>query len=124
MHAMHAIGPARPQLAGPAVPREWFDTRSFPAGSFTDLTALARRKADRGVTVSLILPTLNVADTLPRVLAEVAAVSAGTPGAPALVDQVIVVDGGLLTGTPRRNRQGGDGEGLAMLRQVAGQQAP
>jgi glucosyl-3-phosphoglycerate synthase len=72
------------------VPREWFVRRSFPAHSFTDLPALASRKRQLGLTVSLILPTLNVADTLPQVLAEVAAVSVG---ATALVDQVIVVDG-------------------------------
>ena len=72
------------------VPREWFARRSFPAGSFTDVPALAARRRRLGLTVSLILPTLNVADTLPQVLAEVAAVSAGDT---TLVDQVIVVDG-------------------------------
>jgi len=73
-----------------SVPREWFARRSFPARSFADLPALATRKRRLGLTVSLILPTLNVADTLPQVLAEVAAVSSGDT---ALVDQVIVVDG-------------------------------
>jgi glucosyl-3-phosphoglycerate synthase len=72
------------------VPREWFDMRSFPAQFFADLPSLATRKRQLGLTVSLILPTLNVAETLPQVLAEVAAVSAGDT---ALVDQVIVVDG-------------------------------
>jgi len=80
---------SRPRLY-PEVPREWFDTRSFPARSFADLPALAMRKRQLGLTVSLILPTLNVADTLPQVLAEVAAVSDRDM---ALVDQVIVVDG-------------------------------
>jgi glucosyl-3-phosphoglycerate synthase len=88
---MQAIGHLRPhpQLY-PDVPREWFARRSFPAQSFSDLPALAMRKRQLGLTVSLILPTLNVADTLPQVLAEAAAVSAGDT---ALVDQVIVVDG-------------------------------
>lgn len=72
------------------VPRDWFASRSFPARSFPDLRALAARKRRRGLTVSLILPTLNVADTLPQVLDEVAAVSRGDT---LLVDQVIVVDG-------------------------------
>ena len=88
---MQATGHVRPhpQLY-PDVPREWFASRSFPAQSFADIPALATRKRRLGLTVSLILPTLNVADTLPQVLAEVATVSGGDT---ALVDQVIVVDG-------------------------------
>ena len=88
---MQATGQACPHLQQQSlVPREWFAGRSFPAGSFADHRALAARKRRLGLTVSVILPTLNVADTLPQVLAEVAAVSSGDT---ALVDQVIVVDG-------------------------------
>jgi len=88
---MQATGHVRPySRLYRDVPGEWFARRSFPAQSFADLPALATRKRQLGLTVSLILPTLNVADTLPQVLAEVAAVSAGNI---ALVDQVIVVDG-------------------------------
>jgi glucosyl-3-phosphoglycerate synthase len=83
----------QPQLG---VPRDWFASRSFPAGSFADLRGLAARKRRRSLTVSLILPTLNVADTLPQVLAEVAAISTGDT---LLVDQVIVVDGASTDGT-------------------------
>jgi len=83
----HARAPRRQHLQ---VPRDWFASRSFPARSFADLRVLATCKRRRGLTVSLILPTLNVADTLPQVLAEVAAVSRGDI---MLVDQVIVVDG-------------------------------
>jgi glucosyl-3-phosphoglycerate synthase len=88
---MQATGHVRPHPhLYQDIPREWFATRSFPAKSFADLPALATRKRELGLTVSLILPTLNVADTLPQVLAEVAAVSTGDTE---LVDQVIVVDG-------------------------------
>lgn len=88
---MQPNGHARPYLdEHQAVPRDWFETRSFAARSFADLRALAERKRRLGLTVSLILPTLNVADTLPLVLTEVAAVSMGDT---VLVDQVIVVDG-------------------------------
>lgn len=97
---MQAVGQARPHLRQyqpfipihqpQQVPRDWFATRSFPAGSFADVAALAARKRSLGLSVTLILPTLNVADTLPQVLAEVAAVSSGDAE---LVDQVIVVDG-------------------------------
>jgi glucosyl-3-phosphoglycerate synthase len=93
----------RPRLYQP-VPREWFATRSFPARSFQDLPALAARKRLLGLTVSVILPTLNVADTLPQVLAEVAAVSRGDT---ALVDQVIVVDGASCDATVEIARRAG-----------------
>jgi glucosyl-3-phosphoglycerate synthase len=96
---MQAVGQARPHLhqlqpfiqlpQPPHVPRDWFATRSFPAGFF-DIATTAARKRRLGLSVTLILPTLNVADTLPQVLAEVAAVRAGDSE---LVDQVIVVDG-------------------------------
>lgn len=88
---MQATGHVRPHPhLYPDVPRDWFARRSFPAQSFADLPALSTRKRRLGLTVSLILPTLNVAGTLPQVLTEVAAVRAGDT---ALVDQVIVVDG-------------------------------
>ena len=86
------------------VPRDWFATRSFPARSFADVSALAARKRRRGLSVSLILPTLNVADTLPQVLAEVEAVRCGDA---ALVDQVIVVDGASADATVEIARRGG-----------------
>jgi glucosyl-3-phosphoglycerate synthase len=81
-------GSSRPH--GHPVPPQWLAARSFPVGSFADLDALAARKHRLGLTVTLILPTLNVADTLPHVLTEVLTVArAPRP----LIDQVIVVDG-------------------------------
>lgn len=85
-----------PQVLPRPVPREWVATRSFPAGSFADLDALAARKHRRGVTVTLILPTLNVADTLPLVMAEVGKL---TSMPRPLVDQVIAVDGSSADGS-------------------------
>lgn len=102
---MQATGHARPHLQQQLrVPRDWFASRSFPAGSFRDHKALAARKQRLGLTVSVILPTLNVADTLPQVLAEVAAVSTGDA---TLVDQVIVVDGASFDATVEIARQAG-----------------
>jgi glucosyl-3-phosphoglycerate synthase len=86
------------------VPRDWFASRSFPARSFEDVRALAARKRRRSLTVSLILPTLNVADTLPQVLAEVATVRSGDT---LLVDQVIVVDGASTDATTDIARRAG-----------------
>ncbi|MBO0831814.1 MAG: glucosyl-3-phosphoglycerate synthase [Actinobacteria bacterium] len=102
---MQATEKARPHLhERREAPRDWFASRSFPASAFADVEALAARKQRLGLSISLILPTLNVADTLPQVLAEVAAVSAG---ATALIDQVIVVDGASSDATVEIARQAG-----------------
>jgi hypothetical protein len=42
--------------------QEWMATRSYPYDCFGDLRRLAETKRRRGLSVSLILPTLNVAE--------------------------------------------------------------
>jgi glucosyl-3-phosphoglycerate synthase len=90
-------------MAAPAAPlptmqllQEWLAARSYPYGYFADLRQLAAAKRRRGLSVSLILPTLNVAETLRPILVELDRLRAGDT---ALLDQVIVVDGQSSDGT-------------------------
>src|SRR5262245_39440573 len=90
-------------MAAPATPsptmallREWLATRSYPYGRFRDLPRLADAKRRRGLSVSLILPTLNVAETLRSILRDLDRLRAGET---VLLDQVVVVDGGSIDGT-------------------------
>ena len=75
--------------------REWFETRSYRHAQFADLAGLAGRKRELGVSVSLVLPTREVAPTLGPVLDEVSALNERAP----LVDQVVVVDAASADGT-------------------------
>ncbi len=68
----------------------WLQERTFAATDF-DPADLARIKTD---TVALVLPTLNVAGTLPRILDEV-----GTLREVGLLDDVIVIDAGSSDGS-------------------------
>ena len=46
----------------------WLKERTFHHRDFADLEALAERKAELGIRVSLALPTINVARTLGPIL--------------------------------------------------------
>ncbi|MGH2980270.1 MAG: glucosyl-3-phosphoglycerate synthase [Solirubrobacterales bacterium] len=78
-----------------AAAEEWFDSRSYRHERFADVPALARRKRELGLSVSLVLPCREVADTIEPVLDEVEALRRRA----ALVDQVVVVDAGSRDGT-------------------------
>jgi glucosyl-3-phosphoglycerate synthase len=75
---------------------EWFRSNSFNYREFGSARQLGRVKRDRELTVSLILPTRNVAETIGSVLAEVAYLRRPDIG---LIDQVIVVDADSPDGT-------------------------
>src|SRR5262249_31067716 len=75
--------------------REWFERRSFHYVEFADIAHLADQKNRAGVSVTLILPTRNVADTIGTVLSQLAPLTTG----PRIVDQVIVVDADSPDGT-------------------------
>ena len=89
-------------ISAPSV-REWFESRSYRHGEFADVGALARRKRELRVTVSLVLPTREVAPTLGAILAEVAALNERA----GLVDQLVVVDAASADGTADVARRGG-----------------
>ncbi len=67
---------------------DWFKNRSYEYVQFSDLKALGRRKRERGLTVSLVLPCRNVADTVGGIIDEVHAANESAP----LVDEILAVD--------------------------------
>ncbi len=76
--------------------RDWFRSNSFHYRELGSVRELSRIKREREMTVSLILPTRNVAETIGSVLQEV-----GYLRRPelSLIDQVIVVDADSADGT-------------------------
>jgi glucosyl-3-phosphoglycerate synthase len=82
---------------------EWFRSRSYRHDRFADVAALARRKRERRLTVSLVLPCREVADTIGAVLDEVEALRERA----SLVDQVLIVDAASRDGTAEIGRRRG-----------------
>lgn len=76
---------------------DWFKHRSYDHSEFSDVEALTRLKAETGLTVSLVLPSRNVADTIGAIVDEIAALNEST--ATPLVDQTMVVDADSEDGT-------------------------
>ncbi len=80
---------------------EWFSDRSYDHAQFSDLEDMGRRKGELDLTVSLVLPCRNVADTIGGILDQIHAVNeraGGGSGGP-LVDQVLAVDADSADGT-------------------------
>ena len=69
---------------------EWFKHRSYDYRQFADLEAVERRKRELGLTVSVVLPCRNVADTVGGIIDEIHAVNEQTDDP--LVDQILAVD--------------------------------
>jgi len=88
---MTARGPA---LLAPSV-HEWFARRSYEHDDFADLAALARRKRELGLSVSVVLPCREVVETIGAIADEIHALNEQAP----LVDQVLAVDAGSRDGT-------------------------
>jgi len=79
----------------PTNAREWFERRSYSYEAFTDVTELAQRKRELGLTVSLVLPGRNVADTIGGIVGEVRNLNERAP----LVEQILVIDADSPDGT-------------------------
>ncbi|CAA9467658.1 MAG: Glycosyltransferases involved in cell wall biogenesis [uncultured Rubrobacteraceae bacterium] len=86
---------------------EWFENRSYKHEAFSDLSELSRLKSESGQTVSLVLPSRNVADTVGGILDEVRALNESMPGGIPLVDQTLVVDADSEDGTAEVARRKG-----------------
>ncbi len=87
--------------------RDWFKHRSYDFKRFSDLRELGRRKRERGLTVSAVLPSRNVADTIGGIIDEIHAVN-GRTGGDLLVDQILVDDDDSPDGTADVAAETGD----------------
>src|ERR687893_279693 len=83
----------------PANAREWFEKRSYSHEEFKDVERLARRKRELGLTVSLVLPSRNVADTVSGIVECINTLNEAAPLGTPLVDQTLVVDADSADGT-------------------------
>ncbi len=83
--------------------RDWFEERSFQHQDFADLAEPDRAGSRSPATVSLILPTREVAETIGPILDQVISLNARC----GLIDQVIVVDADSADGTAAIARERG-----------------
>ena len=98
---------SRPGTASPYDSRvtreEWLLERTF-TGADIDPDALAARKAATGTTVSVVLPALNVAETVGSIIETVRTSWMGPGG---LVDELVVIDSASSDGTARAATEAG-----------------
>ena len=71
----------------------WFQHRTFSAGD-ASVQQLVERKDQQGLSVSVVLPARNEAETVEGMVAAVSELSGS------LVDELVVMDGGSTDGTP------------------------
>src|SRR5260370_20829881 len=83
--------------------RDWFEESSFPDRDFGGLAEPPTRGTRARATVSLVLPTRNVAETIGPILDEITRLNLRSR----LVDQVIVVDADSTDGTSAIAREWG-----------------
>jgi glucosyl-3-phosphoglycerate synthase len=77
--------------------REWFERHSYSHEEFEDVKELARRKRELGLTISLVLPSRNVAGTVGGIIEETRDLNEEAP----LVEQILVIDADSADGTAR-----------------------
>jgi glucosyl-3-phosphoglycerate synthase len=83
---------------------DWFARRTWQPAPWTVADLVA---AKSGRTVSVVLPALNEEGTVGHVVEAVATLTRRAGGAPALVDELVVVDGGSSDRTAERARAAG-----------------
>jgi glycosyltransferase involved in cell wall biosynthesis len=68
---------------------QWFNQRTYHYSQFSDIDELVRLKQRQGLTISVCLPTMNEADTIPNILPVIrSALMQEQP----LVDQLAIID--------------------------------
>lgn len=85
-------------------PEEWFAARSFSSGEFGDIAVLIRLKHQRGIGVTLVLPTRSVVETIGPILDKIAGLDRSGVR---LFDQILVVDAQSTDGTLAAARRDG-----------------
>ncbi len=74
---------------------DWFRNRSYEHSQFADLARLGKYKREQRLTVSLVLPCRNVADTVGGIIDEIHAVNEQAQ----LVDEILAIDADSEDGT-------------------------
>lgn len=69
--------------------QDWFDSRTFHCRQFRSVSKLVDAKQEQGLTISLGLPTLNVEDTIAKILSMLTRVLVERHP---LLDQVAIID--------------------------------
>ncbi len=69
--------------------KAWLRSRTFHHSRFADIEALARRKRELGLRISVVIPTLNEAERVGRVVQTLVEHLTGPRG---LIDELLVVD--------------------------------
>ena len=67
--------------------RDWFEGHTYDYARFADPLALARRKRNLGLSVSVLLPCFRVTDTVETAVREICALNEWAP----LLDQIAVI---------------------------------
>jgi glucosyl-3-phosphoglycerate synthase len=96
------VVPVRP-YDRPVTREEWLLKRTFAGASFDPQAAAARKRAT-GTRVSVVLPALNVAETVGTICE---AIRESWMGATLLVDDLVVVDSASTDGTARAAAEAG-----------------
>lgn len=101
-----AVSPwvTQPPAWTPATVDKWFAENTFDSQEFADLDRLLEIKRGLGVTISLVLPALNEAETIGRVIQVMQdTLCSGVP----LLDEIVVIDSMSTDGTPEIARSAG-----------------
>jgi glucosyl-3-phosphoglycerate synthase len=73
---------------------KWFERRSYDHSRFADLDQIGRQKRELGMSLSVVLPAREVADTIGTIVDEILALEQW-----GLVDQLLVIDAGSADGS-------------------------
>lgn len=87
----------------PSEASEWFARRTYRREQFADAGALAARKAELGLSLTVVLPAREVASTVGEIVDGIRDLNERAP----LVDQVAVVDAGSADGSADVAREHG-----------------
>jgi glucosyl-3-phosphoglycerate synthase len=85
---------------------DWFAQRTYVHDQFADIDGLARRKAELGLSLSVVLPAREVASTIGAIIDELLSLNDNLHGTP-LVDQLLVIDAVSSDGTAAIAREHG-----------------
>lgn len=86
----------------------WFGEANFHHGEFSDLRRLVALKERQGVTISLVLPTLNEEETIGQIVAKAMRELVGRVP---LLDEILVID----SGSTDRTRELAEAEGARVV---------